>query len=378
MDTADVIDWGSDDNTVLLNPRMPEAEKQLFSQVLEHAHPFKGHIFLTTSGSSGKLKWVALSKKGVLASAKAVNAHLQSDRNDVWLNPLPCFHVGGLGIIARAFLSSAQVVPFLGIEGKWDADAFAESLASHHATLTSLVPAQVYDLVQRKMRPPESLRAIIVGGGALAEAVYLQAVALGWKLLPSYGMTECCSQVATASLNSWNENRYPLLHPLAHVDLGEDAEGFLKIRSPALLSAYIFMEEGCCRIVDPKIDGWFTSEDKAVFHEGGIKRICRGEQFIKIGGESVDLLRLEMLLEEVKLAQEIKFDAALIAMADERLGHVIHLAVDGGNAGMIGAFVEGFAEKVFPFERIRHVHAVEKIPRSPLKKVLKADLQQLI
>ena len=40
------------------------------------------------------------------------------------------------------------------------------------------------------------------GGGAVSDELYRDARALGWRVLPSYGMTECCSQVATALSDS--------------------------------------------------------------------------------------------------------------------------------------------------------------------------------
>ena len=64
---------------------------------------------------------------------------------------------------------------------------------------SSLVPAQVLDLVRAGLRPPPVLRAIVVGGGAISAELYRDARALGWPVLPSYGMTECCSQIATAT-----------------------------------------------------------------------------------------------------------------------------------------------------------------------------------
>jgi O-succinylbenzoic acid--CoA ligase len=101
------IDWLSHESHVLLNPRMPDAERQRLESFVV---PLPGHLWLATSGTTGSLKLTALSKRAMLASAAAVNRHLQSDADDVWLCVLPTFHVGGLGIYARAFLSGAQVV----------------------------------------------------------------------------------------------------------------------------------------------------------------------------------------------------------------------------------------------------------------------------
>lgn len=330
------IDWLSAQSHVFLNPRMPADERRrLESFVVD----LPGHVWLSTSGTTGALKLTALSKRALLASAAAVNRHLQSDSKDVWLCVLPTFHVGGLGIHARAFLSGARVVG----EG-WDG-----------ATLASLVPAQVSDLVRDRIAPPRSLRAVVVGGGALSEELDRAARALGWPLLPSYGMTECCSQVATATL----ESRELVL--LDHVEVRIESDGRLALRSEALLTGYA-NEAG---LVDPKVDGWFVTEDVATL-DGRVLRV-RGRRgdFVKIGGESVDLSRLDRIL------AELGADAAVFAVPDERLGHAIGLAVASGDPETVAA---AFNARVFPFERVRRIVRVAEIPRTSLGKVMRARL----
>lgn len=371
-----LIDWSSTENVCLLNPRMPPADHKRLLKAVGSANDLENHLWLATSGSSGRLKLVGLSKQAILLSAQAVNNHLQSTSTDIWLNSLPVFHVGGLGIWARAYLSGATVVA--DENARWNPQNFVSQLKKSATTLTSLVPAQVYDLVLLEMQAPQSLRAVIVGGGAINETLYEKAVRLGWKLLPSYGMTECASQIATAPLGSWETGHYPPLQPLSHVTLGQSEEGLLKIKSQALLTAYIFLENDTFRKVDPKINDWFTTEDKALIENGYITKISRETHFVKIGGESVDLLRLEMILNELMLFHKFDFDAALVARQDTRLGHTIHLVVDTSNHIDTQILVENFSKKVLPFERIRHIHHLNKIPRSPLKKLLTADLEVAI
>ena len=180
------MNWTWEDSEVRLNPRHPF---YIFykNAMQELARTFKGHIWLATSGSSAQshheVKWAALSKEGLLISAAAVNDHLQSTSKDIWINPLPEFHVGGLGIFARAYLSKATVIDYFTLEeGKWNAIKFHGLANECSATLTSLVPAQVYDLIIQKLRAPSQLRAVIVGGGALSENLYYQALEYGWKL----------------------------------------------------------------------------------------------------------------------------------------------------------------------------------------------------
>ena len=364
-----MISWDSLDNHVLLNPRFPFDER---IRLLTIQHTLQGHIFLTTSGSSGQIpKWVALSKNAFLVSAKAVNKHLQSHSLDVWLNPLPEFHVGGLGILARAHLSGAGIIDFKQICPKWNPFQFHEAIQKHQVTLSALVPAQVFDLVTNHLQAPLTLRGIIVGGGALQEAVYARALELGWPLLPSYGLTECASQVATAAFN----NRH--LIPLEHVEAAIE-DGWIKLKSPSLLTGYGIFAEGKWDFIDPKKEGWFVTEDRGILDQGLLKVLGREENFVKIGGESTNLQRLEKILEEIKFQYEIQDDLALAAVPDPRLGHSIHLVVTETDDGRIQPLIDEFQKSVLPFERIRKVHHVKEIPRSPLKKLIRQELLNLI
>ena len=335
------IDWLSGESHVLLNPRMPEGERRRLESFVT---PLPAHLWLATSGTTGSLKLTALSKRAMLASAAAVNRHLQSDANDVWLCLLPTFHVGGLGIYARAFLSGARVVT----EWRTGNPACPDFPSP---TLASLVPAQVSDLVRARTPAPPSLRAVVIGGGALSSSLYEEARALGWPLLPSYGMTECCSQVATATLDS------PDLRLLDHIEARVEDDGRLALRSEALFSGYA-SEEG---FADPKLDGWFVTEDLASVEGRTLRVEGRRGDFVKIGGESVDLSRLDRIL------SELGADAAVVAIPDERLGHVIALAIASGDESL----VESFNARVFPFERARRVLRVAEIPRTPLGKIMR-------
>jgi O-succinylbenzoic acid--CoA ligase len=330
VEDAGVIDWRGAESHVLLNPRMPAEERAALERAVP---PMRGHVFVATSGTTGDIKLVALSKDAILASAAAVNARLGARRSDTWCCVLPTFHVGGLGIHARAHLTGARVISMA-----WDPEAFART----EATLASLVPAQVHDLVRLGLRPPASMRLILVGGGA-----FDPSTAPGWPVLASYGMSECASTVAVDGVL------------LPHLEARVETDGRLAFRGASLFSGYV---DAGGNFVDPKVDGWFVSEDLGAVDGRTLEVHGRAGEFVKIGGESVDLGRLDRILREVA-----GDDAAIVAVPDERLGHVIHLAstVDAH------AIVEAFNARVMPYERIRGVHRVDSIPRSPLGKLLR-------
>jgi O-succinylbenzoic acid--CoA ligase len=351
-----MIDFRSRETHLLLNPRMPPEERARLEE-LSRAASLDGHVWIATSGTSGALKLTALSKEALLASAAAVNRHLEALAADAWCCVLPTFHVGGLGIHARALLAGSRVASL-----DWEARRFAQLCAEESIAFSALVPAQVSDLVREGLAAPRSLRAIVVGGGALSDALFEEARALGWPLLRSYGMTECCSQVATASYTSDE------LRVLSHLEVRTIEDGRLAIRGASLLTGYALFVNGVPQFVDPKVEGWFVSEDLGNVEGQTLRVEGRRGEFVKIGGESVDLKRLDRILDEVLRATG--GDAAVFAVADERLGFVMHLAAtrDG--------IAEAFAARVLPFERPRAVHRVEAIPRSPLGKLLRAKLAE--
>lgn len=367
------ISWENEDSLLLANPSYSKEEHQRFQKILEAGKEWKGHIWLSTSGSSAP-KWVGLSKKAILASASAVNQHLVSNANDVWINPLTHFHVGGLGIVARAHLSGASCHDYkLAFPGKWCAEEFYRYVSEMEGTLTSLVPAQLQDLVLLGLKAPKTLRAVIIGGGVTLPTLYEKAVELNWPILPSYGLTECASQVATAPLGSWLEKNEPSLRILPHLE-ASIREGNLCFAGPSLLSTYAYLHQNRVEFIDPKKEGWLKTEDRGAIENGCIKIFGRGDAVVKVGGENVDVARLENHLQALKLKMGVTHDLTLIPMSDPRLGHTIHLAAACHTEKEIAPLIEAFQTSVLPFEKIRKIHLVSHLPKSSIGKILKGEL----
>lgn len=388
------IDFESTNNQVLLNPRMPVLEQHQYQQWAEEVFkklPSMGypepHFALQTSGStlkpgqSGKL--VFLSKKAILNSAEAVNEHLLVSKNDRWLSVLPIFHVGGLGVWARAFLAGISVDELKpdaqSAEIRWSAHLFVDLCKEKGTTLSALVPTQVFDLVQGKLAAPPSLRAIVVGGGVLSEELYLAARRLGWPLLPSFGMTETGSQIATADLESLKLEKLPEPILLKHAKINVSPEGLLRVQSTSLLTAYAQWSEGKLNISYPvDADGWLATEDRAQLTEKSFRILGRGADYIKVGGEAVNLARLRSTFEEVLLSMtpDLVKTVALGKMVDQRLGHKVVL-FQIGDVDAIRLVVEKFNRQVMPFERIKSRYRVQQIPQSDLGKILWPVLEEM-
>jgi O-succinylbenzoic acid--CoA ligase len=363
-------DWESSLTNILFNPRISEKDKKIFNSLPQKGN-FASHVWIATSGTSGHTKFVALSKEAMLISANAVNKHLNSSSSDIWMLAIPNFHVGGLAIWARAFLSGAKVIDLKPQQEKWDPYLFWNGVKNSKVTLTSLVPTQIYDLVSKQLPAPSFLKAVIVGGGGLSLSLYNQAAQLGWKLLLSYGLTECASQVATTT---GKEEEFGYGSLLSHIEIKTDSEGYICLKSPSLLTAYGFVQNNIIQINDPKQNGWFKTEDKGELRGNALKVHGRSSDFVKIGGESCSLIRLRAILEDLKRTQNFSFEIVITAKPDERLGQVIHLYTEENSLSLIEDLVKQFNAVVLPFERIRKINIVKKIPYSPLGKILYGKL----
>lgn len=369
------FNWTSTQSEILINPRHSSDEQARFATILKSSTHIPGHVWVATSGSTAQsashLKWVGLSKEALLFSAEAVNLHLKSSSSDVWIHCLPDFHVGGLGIWARGYLSGAKVIDCKKDSGKWDPQAFYDTIVQYQGTLISLVPTHLFDLLSFELQAPPSLRAAIIGGARLAEPLYAKAKALGWPVLPSYGSTECASQVATAEIGS----NSPRLDILSHMQVKKNDAGYLCIKSHALLTCYAIVNGNKVEFIDPKKEGWFQTEDIGNISEGSLEILGRTGRIIKVAGENVDLTKLEILFENLKIKMGICDDLALVAVPDERLGHAIHLAVSQVYPPSIQQLIEQFDSHVMPYERIRKVHLLPTpLPRSSLFKLIHREL----
>ena len=368
------VDWESQESHVLVNPSYPKDKIEKFKEILKYSQNYLGHIWLSTSGSTSQ-KWVGLSKQALIASAEAVNVHIQAQAEDRWIQTLPEFHVGGLGIGLRASLSKSRVYDFKQHSNKWNAQVFYDYIKENQGTLVSLVPTQLFDLINLNLTAPDHLRAVIIGGGALLPELYERGVELKWPLLPSYGSTECASQIATAKLESWKDQGFPSLHVLNHIQVNQSEDHILSFSGPSLLSAYAYVND-TIKLIDPKKNGWFKSEDRGVVLGDSIQIFGRKDSMIKILGENVDLAQLEQQWQSLWQKFLPRYESTLTIAKDLRIEHAIHLVTNCFNEEKVLSIIEEFHKTVLPFERLSKIYFISHFPRSELGKILKNELYQ--
>ncbi|MES2922847.1 MAG: AMP-binding protein [Verrucomicrobiota bacterium] len=330
-----------------------------------------GHVLFETSGSSGKPKWVALSKQALLASAAAVNRHLAVTRESCWGLALPLHHVGGFGVAARAYEAGCG---FQNFNPRWDARAFRDWLERNAITHTSLVPTQVHDLVRENLTAPATLRAIVVGGGHLDPLTGQAARDLGWPVLASYGMTEAGSQIATQRLDQLQAPYQSAPIPLLPVwDARITPENLLAISGPALFSGYLSGNDFPRRESE-----WHVTSDRAILENRWLTPLGRADALVKILGELVDPETIERELLSISQGQLTPDSFAVIAIPDERAGHgLVPVFESSVSPSVVVAVLSLYQAQAPGFQRLGPAVVIEKFPRSELGKLRRTALEAI-
>lgn len=351
--------WHSNENHLFLNPKLDSVDSDLaktaYDKIIQE-QSLESHIFILSSGSGGKKKLYALSKQAFLDSAKAVNQHCHIEEDDIWLNTLPLHHVGGLSIYARAFLKKNQVVTM----NSWCPKEFQQKISE--AQFSSLVPTQVYDIVNKKLLCPKGVKTIFVGGSHLKDSLFHQASELGWPILKTFGATEFCSQVATATKEQPDQ-----LKILPHIEAKTDESLCLYIKTKSLFTLAYEINES--KYIFPKnVDGFFKTEDHAQITGEFLKPLGRKSDYYKILGEAVSLAALEE-----SLASYMEGDFLLVAKPEERREHEILLITTSVNSEIANQ-IKTWNQSRPAFERISKWAYSDRLERNEMGKLLRSKI----
>jgi len=338
-------------------------------------------VIVPTSGTTGRPKLVRLGAAQLDASATAWSAVLPPATG--WLLSLNLAHVSGIGIVARAARAGVPVV----VPSSTGEEPILPSLAAARATgisvsHISLVTPQLVRLLGASAgaTPPAEVRAILLGGGPIPEPLVSRALAAGWPIVPSYGLTETASGVVAlpngeACDRSWSAGR-----PLPGVELrieasGSDAVGEILVRGPMVFEGYEADPGASAAAVGA--DGWLHTGDLGSRDsEGWLRVVARRDEIIISGGENVAPAEVEAVL----ASHPAVADAGVVGVADEKWGSVpVAVVAFRPGAGETQEALLAFArERLASFKVPARVVQVATIPRSPSGKLLRGSLPGLV
>ncbi len=273
--------------------------------------PEGDHSILFTSGSTGRPKAVRLTWENLEASAAASAAVVGHDSNDRWYAALPVYHVGGLAILVRSARQQTAMYP----EPSFDPIRAAGLLVDGAATLGSLVAPMLRSILAVEPGPYRGVKALLIGGGAAPLDLLTQAAEVGLPVLPTYGMTETASQIATRPLS---EGLRPGLSavPVPGARVRIAADGVIEVDGPMVSPGYLHQ---------PDRDGWLRTSDVGELVHGRLTVFGRVDDVIISGGENIHPAEIERVLSEVEGVIRV----VVVGVPNEGWGEEVVAVVEG-------------------------------------------------
>ncbi|MGN6371424.1 MAG: AMP-binding protein [Solirubrobacteraceae bacterium] len=319
-------------------------------------------VVIHTSGTTSTPKTVELTYGNLLWSALGSAVALGLDPHERWLCALPLSHVGGLSILVRSAIYATTAV----VHERFDTERVLHAIAAEDVTLVSLVSTTLARLLDAGLREPPRLRCALTGGGPVPPALVRRARAAGVPVRETYGLTECCSQAATAAFGSEHLGAGAPLF-CTRVEVASDGEILL-----------------CGPTVAPSAlaeDGRLHTGDLGRLDDHGFLHVSgRKADTIVTGGENVSPTEVEAVLE----AHPAVLEAAVLGREDAEWGEavsaivVLRAPVEIGERVDVGEdqLREHCAARLAPFKVPKRFTLVsDPLPRTRSGKLLRRELR---
>ncbi|MHB8634801.1 MAG: AMP-binding protein [Thermoplasmatota archaeon] len=258
-------------------------------------------VVVRTSGTSGTPRPVTLTAAMLAAHADACRDRLGDGPRAVWLGLLPLRHVGGIALVDRALRNDSALV----LQPRFRADAAWNAITKHEVTHVSVVPTMLHRLLHEERRPPTSLRCVLLGGDAAPRELMERGLAEGWPLFATYGLTEACSQVATATPEESRAHPGTVGRPLPGIRVDID-QGEIVLSGPTIVGG-----------------GPLHTGDLGRLEEGRLFVTGRRADVIITGGEKV----LPQVVEGVLGTHPAVRSACVVGLPDAEWGQRVAAAV---------------------------------------------------
>lgn len=330
----------------------------------------QAQLLVPTSGTEGPARAVMLSCRNIASAAFSTNRILGLESHDRWLCALPLTHVAGIMILMRCAAAGATVQ----LQEKFDPRRVAAAFREHRTTHISLVPAMLHRLVEAGA-DPSGLDVALVGGSGISDHLAASAVAAGWPLKLAYGLTETTAHVAIGDLCGPDRALTPQPGTRIEIVNPDDPSprgiGWIQVAGPTVMLGYANPElipgEGLAARQT------FRTQDLGKLDEDGrLLVLGRGDDVLISGGLNVHPAQVEDLLAACPGVAEI----AVTGIPDPVWGTRL-LALYCGDADEDS--VSAWADENVPGPlRPREYRRVARLPRTPLGKIRRRDLDRLV
>jgi acyl-CoA synthetase (AMP-forming)/AMP-acid ligase II len=302
-----------------------------------------GGVLLSTSGTTGAPKVMALPVTQLIVTAELIARHNQLEVDDRGFNPLPLWHINAevVGLLATLYAGASLV-----LDDRFHRTGFWKIIDDFEVTWINAVPAIISHLVslQDDERPPRRVRFIRSASAPLSPALFEQFQAsTGIPIIQSYGMTEAASQICVNPLDGVRKSGSVGVAVGVEVRVvamqdqppsaGMNIVGHIEIKGPTVITSY---ESSA---YDDRFDaeGWLRTGDLGYFDDDDYLFIVgRNDDVINRGGEKIYPLEIENVLSGVDGVDIV----AVVGESDEVFGQVPVAFIQPNDVTILSSFDE--------------------------------------
>jgi crotonobetaine/carnitine-CoA ligase len=330
-----------------------------------------------TSGTTSRPKGVVWTNANYLWGARVSANHEGLTADDRYLVHLPLFHTNSqiYSVMASLWVGATVILlPRFSVRRFW---AIA---VEERATWSSMIPFSVKALRDEPV-PEHSFRSWGNGIHVPRWDDYFKVTTVAW-----WGMTETISHPIVSDPNvparpmsmgmPAPEYRVRVVDESGHTVA--EGDGLLEVLGTPGLSLMLgYLDDPSATADAYTPDGWLKTGDTVRLHaDGWLSFLEREKDMLKVGGENVAALEIELVIGRVEGVREV----AVVAKADHMLEQVpvaFVIADQNANAeALSAAIIDQCQVSLASFKQPREVRLVPELPRSTLEKVAKAVLRQ--
>ena len=290
-------------------------------------------VHVQTSGSTGVPKPMLAEKRRMLASARITNDFLGLREGDVALLCMSLDYIAGKMMVVRSIERGLKLIT---VEPSGHPLNHSQ-LATDDCKIdfAAMVPLQVYNTLQvpEERKRLLQIRHLIIGGGAIDEALGAELKNFPNAVWSTYGMTETLSHIALRRLSGPEASDWYIPFPSVKVSLSDD---------------------GCLVIDAPEVcPGRLVTNDIAEISPQGFRILGRKDNVICSGGIKIQIEEVES-----RLRPFLRVPYLISKRPDPKFGEVSVLLTEGSidEARQI-------CERILPkYYLPRHYLHVDRIP----------------
>ena len=256
------------------------------------------YVEVKTSGSTGEPKRMLVEKQRMLNSARITCDFLGLKAGDTALLCMSTDYIAGKMMVVRSIERGLKLITV---------EPSGHPLAhNYQLSFAAMVPMQVYNSLQvpEECERLKQIRHLIIGGGAIDDALAAVLKTFPNHVWSTYGMTETLSHIALRRLNGPDASDYYTPFPSVKVSLSDD--GCLIIDAPLVCAERL------------------VTNDIAELSGGRFRILGRKDNVICSGG-----IKIQIETVERQLRPHLQVPFLITKRPDAKFGEAVVLLTEG-------------------------------------------------